>query len=132
MDTKIPVIFVLALAVGASMWIGSGIASEFTQTDPADGLSSPDRLEDEANDSAVSDDGGFSGSVESSDDESSIVGLIISGSHAIADIAAFVVLLPLELRNLGFPRWFAYPIGLAVQILGGVGIIQFATNRPFR
>lgn len=130
MDTKIPVLFVIAIAVAGTMWGMSGI-TETLQTNPGENLDSPDQLEDQANDSAVNEDGEFSGPVNPGD-ESNIIGLIISGGRAIADIFALVILLPFELHSLGFPRWFSYPIGLAIQTFASIGIIQFITGRVFR
>lgn len=133
METKVPVLFMLAIAVGGAMWAGSGIADELVEN-PAEDLSSPEHLEDRRNQSGVTsnESGGFDGPINPTEDESTLVGLIVSASRAVVDIFGFVVLLPLELVNLGFPRWFSYPLGFAVQLLAGVGLVQFATGRVFR
>jgi len=130
MDTKLPVILVLSLAVGAAMWGGSGIGDELT-TNPASDLQSQDDFEEEANDSSISDGGEFAGPV-ASNDEGNIVGLIISGARSIAGIFGLALLLPRELITLGIPAWAAIPLGLLAQIIVGIGIVQFATGRVFR
>lgn len=130
MDTKLPVILVLSLAVAAAMWGGSGIAADLT-TNPAGDLQSDGNFEEEANDSSISDDGEFEGPV-ASNEEGNIVGLIISGGRSIAGVFALAVLLPGELIALGIPAWAALPLGLLAQMIVGIGIIQFVTGRVFR
>jgi len=130
MDTKLPVILVLSLAVAAAMWGGSGIAADLT-TDPASGLQSQDDLEDEANESSISEDGELEGPV-ASNEEGNIVGLIISSARSIAGVFGLAMLLPLELMALGIPGWAAIPLGFLAQIIVGIGLIQFATGRVFR
>jgi len=74
--------------------------------------------------------GPVSGPVSSSD--SSIVGLITDGLRGLVNIAGAVIVLPRTLVNLGFPGWFAWPIGTFASALAGIGIIQFATNRVWK
>jgi hypothetical protein len=64
--------------------------------------------------------------------EGSIVGLIIGGGRAIFTFLGVIALLPFEMNKLGFPWWFAFPIGLVLQIMAGVTGIQFAVNRVMR
>lgn len=63
--------------------------------------------------------------------ESSIVGLIITGLFQVSRLAAKVVLLPVTLMELGFPAWFAIPIGSLAEGIVGIGLIQFATKRKW-
>jgi len=71
----------------------------------------------------------ISGPVSSAD--SSTVGLIASGLGTVTDVAGAVVLLPLTLMNLGFPAFFAVPLGGLAQLIAGIGIIEFAVNREW-
>lgn len=64
-----------------------------------------------------------------SQQEGSIVGLIIGGGQALFTFLGAVVLLPFEMNKLGFPWWFAFPTGLVLQIHAGISGIQFAVNR---
>jgi hypothetical protein len=134
MNTLYPTLFVIALAVAATMLGMSGYTDAIGVTsDPTDGLGAPDALEEQTNGSAYQPDGdgGFEGSAEGGD-ESDIVGFIISGSRTVANFVGFVVLLPLELNDLGFPWWFAYPLGLASQLMATLTVAQFASNRRVR
>jgi hypothetical protein len=130
MRTIYPVMVVLCLGTAALMLSMSGFGGLYGP-DPTDGLDSDDELQSQASNSSVDEDGEFGGpSVSSGDGD--IVGLIISGLSRIASLAAMVVLLPLELRDLGFPWWFAMPVGLVVQTIVGIGLVQFASGRVWR
>jgi uncharacterized protein (DUF983 family) len=43
-----------------------------------------------------------------------------------------VVLLPMTLVDLGFPVWFAVPVGAPATIVASIGVIQFVTGRVLR
>jgi hypothetical protein len=130
MDTKLPVIMVLSLAVASMMWSASGIGAELT-TNPASGLSSGDDVESQANQSEINDEGNYTGPV-GGDDEGNIIGLILSGASSIAGVFGLALLLPEELMALGIPQWAAMPLGFLAQIIVGIGIVQFVTGRVFR
>lgn len=119
---------VLCIAVSGSMLGMSGFYDAWgapaPQTDAAQ-----DRLNDSAADVNPSG-GAVSGPVSSSEGE--IVGLIVNGLTSLTDAAGAVVLLPITLINLGFPVWFAMPVGGLATFLAGVGIIQWVTNRVWR
>lgn len=130
MKTNRFVLVVVALGVATMMWGMSGIGTEYGATDPITGLESGEKLEQAAEDSPVHENGSFNGSAKGGS-EDNIVGLIISGTQALVSFTVMVGLLPAELMNLGFPKWFAMPVGLATQAIVGIGIVQFATNRVF-
>lgn len=67
-----------------------------------------------------------------SQQEGSIVGLIVGGGRAIFTFVGAVVLLPFEMARLGFPWWFAFPAGLVLQIHASIAGIQFGVNRVLR
>jgi hypothetical protein len=88
-------------------------------------------LEGQAEDSAVNSSDGFSGGASASGD-GDIIGLIISGGQTFSEIATFIVLFPLQLQQMGAPYWAAYPIGLLLQIVVSVGLIQAIIGRSWR
>lgn len=127
MRTIVPVLLVLAIGTAGAMIGASGFADMWgappPQTDAA-----VEQLE-EGSSQVGPNSGPVSGPVSTGD--SSIVGLIVNGLTSVVDIAGAVILLPLTLMNLGFPAWFAVPIGTLAELLVGIGIIEFATNREW-
>ncbi len=127
MRTVDPVLVVLAIGVAGAMLGMSGFTAVWGADTP-----SVDRASDKMNESAEAvspNNGPVEGPVSSGD--SSIVGLIANGLGSLVDIAGAVVLLPITLMNLGFPAWFAVPIGSIGEIIVGIGIFEFATNREW-
>lgn len=127
MRTTAPVMIVLALGVSGMMLGMSGFEQAW-------GAPAPDTsaAQSEVNGSAADVDPSgqpISGPVSSAD--SSTVGLIASGLGTVTDVAGAVVLLPLTLMNLGFPAFFAIPLGGLAQLIAGIGIIEFAVNREW-
>jgi len=45
---------------------------------------------------------------------------------------SLVTLLPFKLQQMGFPYWAAYPVGLSVQLLGSISVVQVVTGRVVR
>lgn len=127
MRTIAPLLVVLAIAVSGGMLGASNFQSawggEPPQTTAAQG-----ELNNSSSDLAPSSQP-VSGPVSAAD--SSVVGLIASGLSGIVEAAGAVALLPLTLINLGFPAWFSIPLGLLAQLITGIGIIEFATNREW-
>jgi hypothetical protein len=130
MRTIYPMMVVLALGIAAVMFGMSGYSDLYEQ-DPTAGLESGGEVNETANNSAIKDDSQFGGSSVSSGD-GDIVGLILAGLERLVSIASLVVLLPAEMRDLGFPWWFSLPVGLLMQTIMGIGIIQFASGRFLR
>lgn len=129
MRTTAPVLMVLCIGVAGAMITMSGFTDAWGTPEPETG-GAQDALEERSE--AVNpggDEGSASGPVSSG--ESSIVGLIVDGSRALAGLAAAVVLLPITLMNLGAPGWFAIPAGSLAYIVSGIGVIEFATNREW-
>lgn len=119
----------LCLAVAFGLFAGSGF-NAIVGVDNAGGDQATDELQDQADDSAVDEEEDVEGSRAASD-EGSLVGVIISAGQSIMEITTMVALLPLTLRNLGFPAWFAAPIGSLVYVVSGIGILQFITGRVY-
>lgn len=130
MQTTYPLLFVVSLGVAVLMVTGAGYPAAVGQPGAADDLRSGDELGRQANNSSV---GGpaFEGAADSAD-EGDVLAFVINGGKSIARTFGFILLLPLELRRMGFPWWFAAPLGLAAQIVAGIGIVQFASNRRLR
>lgn len=127
MRTIVPVFVVLAIAVAGMMLGMSGFQSAWGAPAPQT-ASAQDQLNASAQ-NASPNEGPVEGPVSSG--ESSIVGLIVNGLTTMVDIAGGVVLLPLTLMNLGFPAYFAIPVGALAELLVGIGLIEFATNREW-
>lgn len=126
-------LFVVALGTATLIWGLSGFGAVYGVNDPVSGLESGDALQEQANDSAASNSGQFNGSAENAgDDTTNIVGIVISATSSIADLVTLVALLPWELQRLGFPAYFALPIGALTQLIAGISVLQFASNRNLR
>lgn len=125
MRTKFPMLLVICLGIAVTMFSLSGFAN-LHETNPADDLESGDEVEKVANNSSAAEDGEFSGSGSNQDN---IIGFIISAGSRFTQIVSLIVLLPWELANLGFPSWFAFPIGGLFQLIAGIGIIEFFSGR---
>jgi len=63
--------------------------------------------------------------------ESSLTGIVVDGITGLVNVAGAVVTLPSTLASLGFPVWFAAPFGSLAVIIGGIGVVQFATGRDW-
>lgn len=127
MNTNMVWFIVAVLGMTALMWNLSGMDAALSGPDPASDLESGDELEERAPENPS-----LNGSADSSAGEGDIVGVIISGGQGIVNFIGMLVLLPVELQRLGFPQWFAYPLGRLVQIIGVIGLYQFVTNRVMK
>ena len=129
MRTTAPVIMILCIGVAGAMVSMSGFADVWGTPEPQT-AGAESALEDSADSvNPTGEEGSASGPVSSG--ESNIVGLIVDGGRSLAGIAAAVVLFPVTMINLGFPAWFSLPIGWFVYTLGGIGIIEWGTNREW-
>lgn len=115
----------IAMVLAASLFYGSGAAAHFNAGDnnvPGQsdvdkaGPDNPDKRKIEANPST----GG------------SMAGLVVGAGGTIKTIITLVAYWPALLQWLGFPGWFAGPVGVAVEILFLVGIAQFIGGRVLR
>lgn len=127
MRTKFIVVLALALAAGTLVVQMAGFQDSIGQ-DPAAGMDAGDRLEKQANESAANT--GLEGNARASDGD--LVGIIISGvQRGVTVLIAFTALLPFTLNKMYIPWYAAYPFGVFGQVLMGIGIIQWATNRVY-
>jgi hypothetical protein len=122
----VPIVLMLCLGVAAMMVGMSGFEAAVGEN-PTDGLESDDELQNQSGDGPAGG-GNFSGAAGSSDD-GDIVGVIISAGGALASFANFVVFMPLELKRMGFPWFFALPIGLGSQVVASIAVIEAFAQR---
>ena len=129
MNTKDVLGVVLAFGVMFSLAAGSGVGATVFGAQPGDAETARtlDDIGDEA--SVDSDEGGGIDADVAGDNEPTIVGVAISGGEFVATLVGAVALVPLTLTRIGFPYWFAVPIGGAAQIIATIGLFQFVTGR---
>jgi len=111
------------------MWAGSGIAGVYGSS-PVDGLQSGHAVQEKANESALNQSSIQADSTQI--DDGSIFGLIVTGIRSAIRVFVVVFVLPAELERLGFPRWAAYPMGIFVQLVVSMLLVQLAMNRWIR
>jgi len=122
---------ILAFGLAFALMSGSGIGAIVFGENPDDAESSGtlDELIDGADvDEDEDGGGGLSGNI-GDDNEPTVTGFVISGAQFITELVRAVALLPLTLMRLGFPSYFAVPVGGIGQIIAFVGLIQFVTGR---
>lgn len=121
---------VLAFGVAFALLAGSGIGAAVFGASPAD-ADTARTLDDISDDASVDEDaesGGFSADV-TGDNEPTVVGVAISGGQFVAQLVGAVALLPLTLTRLGFPNYFAVPVGGVLQVIAFIGLAQFVAGR---
>jgi hypothetical protein len=128
MRTTFPIVLVLALGITAAFFAGSGFNGIVDGNQNVDPVES--EINQRANQSAAGT-GNFSAD-RGGTDEGSIVGLVVSGARDIVQFTSLLALVPITLDQIGFPQWFALPIGGVLQIVISIGILQFVTGREFR
>lgn len=128
MRTTWGVALALAIGVATIMFTASGYAGQ-TQADPTEGLGPlGDGVEAQEDNSTI--ETGVDGAAGSTDQP--LISFILSGGGALLSTAKLVALLPIALINLGFPTWFAVPVGSVVTIGTGIGIVQFISGRIYQ
>jgi ABC-type oligopeptide transport system substrate-binding subunit len=123
---------VLAFGVMFSLLAGSGIGAAVFGAAPAD-ADTTRTLDDVSNDSSVdpdSESGGLSADVVG-DNEPTLVGVALSGGEFAAQLVASVALVPVTLIRLGFPTYFAVPVGGVAQVIAFIGLVQFVRGTEY-
>lgn len=126
---------VLAFGVAFTLLSGSGIGAAVFGESPGD-AGAAETLEDISGEADVDEDtedqagSGLSADV-AGDNEPTLVGVAISGGQFGVQLVGAVALLPLTLVRLGFPSYFAVPVGGLAQIIAFVGLVQFVGGREF-
>jgi len=122
---------VLAFGVVFSLIAGSGIGAAVFGEDPS-GAETSRTLDEISNESSVDPDDGDGLSADvTGDNEPTLVGVAISGGAFAANLVASVALLPVTLMRLGFPAYFAVPVGGVAQIIAFIGLIQFVRGTEY-
>ncbi|OYR65175.1 hypothetical protein [Halorubrum ezzemoulense] len=115
---------VMSLAVMFALISGSGVGAEiFGVEKETTGL---DKLSEAAEENK---DPEFS--VVSAVAQAPFVGAILQFGDMVRTFVTVVGLLPIYLGRLGFPLWFATPIGVLAQLIASIGVFQVVTGREF-
>lgn len=132
MNSKSVIGVVLAFGVAFGLLAGSGVGAAVFDASPGDAETTR-TLEDISSDASVdadSEDGGLSTDV-SGDNEPTLVGVAISGGGFAAQLVGAVALLPVTFIRLGFPEYFAVPVGGVLQVIAFIGLIQFVRGTEY-
>jgi len=128
MRTTFPLAVVLCLGVALLLFSGSGFNAIVSGSQSPGPLA--DALGQQADQSPVQD-GSISVS-RSASDEGSVAGLILGGSQTAFQVVNLLAFLPITMQRLGFPSWFAVPVGSLVYIIVAIGIAQFVSGRIYQ
>jgi hypothetical protein len=128
MNTKSVFGVVLCFGLAFALVAGSGLGAAVFGED-AGGAETSRTLEDIQSEASVDEDaknaeGGLSADI-GTDNEPTLVGVAISGGQFLTSLVGAVALLPVTLMRLGFPNYFAVPVGGIAQILAFIGLVQF-------
>ena len=134
MQTKPVIGIVLSFGVAFALISGAGIGMALCGENPQDAETTR-AIDEIAEDASVDGDedepGGLSADV-GGDSEPTLVGVAISGGQFAAQLVGAVALLPLTLMRLGFPSYFAVPLGGVAQIIALIGLVQFVRGTEFQ
>jgi hypothetical protein len=131
MNTKFPLLLVIALAGATLIWTMSGVGDLYGQSDPIGSDSeAADALEEQADEAPQTENGSFNTTAHGRG-ETSLPGMVVSAGKFMISFATIVTHLPQELMKLGFPAYFAVPLGIISQALVGIGIVQFLADRVY-
>jgi len=116
---------VLCFGLAFSLLAGAGFGAPFGQ-DPgsAETARTLEELQEESSVDADAERGGLSADV-AGDNEPTTIGVAISVGQFLVDWVAAVALLPVALIRLGFPAYFAVPVGGIAQVIAFIGLAQF-------
>ena len=122
---------VLAFGVAFALLAGSGIGAAVFGASPGDAETAR-TLDEVGSEASVDEDseGGLAADV-AGDNEPTLVGVSISSGQFVVQLIAAVALLPVTLTRLGFPAYFAVPVGSVAQIIAFIGLAQFVGGREF-
>jgi hypothetical protein len=128
MQTKAVFGVVLCFGLAFALVAGSGIGATIFGESPGDAETSR-TLEDIQSEASVDEDaknseGGLSADI-GTDNEPTLVGVAIAGGQFLTSLVGAVALLPVTLMRLGFPNYFAVPVGGIAQIIAFIGLVQF-------
>jgi len=116
--------FGLAFALVAGSGLGAAVFGESTGDAETSRTLEDIQSEASVDEDAKNDEGGLSADI-GTDNEPTLVGVAISGGQFLTSLVGAVALLPVTLMRLGFPNYFAVPVGGIAQILAFIGLVQF-------
>lgn len=64
--------------------------------------------------------------------QGTMIGVIINAALTLRKVVGSVAVLPVTLMRLGFPPFFALPVGAVGQFIAGIGVLQFLSGRRWR
>jgi len=128
MRTLFFAVAILCIGLSGALLTGSGFNALIDAGGSTAGIQQ--QVDTAANNSSVGSEG-LEGSTQGTDD-SSIVGIVLSSAGEIARFIGLAVVAPMALISLGFPAWFAIPVGGVVSLIASIGLIQFVTGRVLR
>lgn len=127
MRTTFVMVVVIIMGITSLMFAGSGFNS-------AVGMDRAGSVGDEVSGTAQSEGifgaGGQFDTGEAGDD--GMFGLVVGGASIVLEFFSLGGVFDDTLKALGFPDWFADPIGVVAQILLTIGFIQWVTGRYLR
>lgn len=132
MRTTPALLIVFSFAAGVLLFQLSGVAALFGTSDPAGDLQSGEEFAEEGEDTILEDEEGGESFEPDTRGSDNLVGFIISAFGIIMSYVQLVVFFPVELQNLGVPRFAAIPIGLLIQTMTIFGLAMFASGRSWR
>jgi uncharacterized protein YceK len=127
MRTIYPIVVAIALIVAWTMISLSGFAAVVGQQGDQ-GVKGGEKLNESADKSPAEE--GVDSSVLSLDNP--LTALITTAIDGFVQFSSFVLLLPINLQRLGFPGFFALPVGVAAQFIVGIGVFQAISGRTVR
>jgi hypothetical protein len=127
MRTTFPLAVVLVMGVMSLMFAGSGFNAAVGM-DRAGGVGSD--VAGTADDQGIF--GGSNDLVSAKAGDNGLFGLVIGGGQLLIGFVTLGGLLPDTLTALGFPDWFARPVGDMTEILLTLGVVQWITGRFYR
>ena len=134
MQTKPIIGVVLAFGVAFALLGGSGIGAAVFGENPDDAETQRviEEISEDADVDRDEEGGGGLATDVGGDSEPTVTGVLISGGQFAVQLVGAVALLPLTLMRLGFPSWFAVPIGGVAQIVAFIGLVQFIGRTEFQ
>lgn len=130
MRSNFAVALVIAFALTGMMFGMSGFTDAIGHSEDTTTLE--DAVNASADQGAVDDEGsGLSGDPRIPND-GTLIGFIVQGASQLLNVMMMVLLLPNTMTKLGFPFWFAMPVGVGLQIVASIGFVQFAVGRVLR
>ena len=112
--------FALSFALISGSGVGNMIFEQQQQPYPSNGLGKYEEVAEEEETVNAGIIEGIAGTA--------LIGFIIDFANTAKTLFGTVVLLPVYLTRLGFPAYFAFPVGTLCQVITTVGFYQVLTG----